>query len=416
MENVYDIRKKEALMFVLPKTSLLEQSDQYITKKVAIAVNLYYVEDVNFYLQYINKVPEFIHVYIITSVSKILDIVEEYAKSRKNVFCVRKENRGRDISALLVAFRNIALKYEYICFLHDKKAHYAYLEKEVGIWIENLWGNTIGSSCYIQNVLNVFRDNPKIGVLVPPEPMGKYIESWYGEIWAEDFENTKMLADELNLECNFIKDKPPITLGTVFWARTCCLKKLFEKEWKYTDFPEEPLPNDGTISHAIERIFAYVAQDSGYKTGTIMSDTYAEWSLLFLQDGMRKMSRLLEEKLGVHELYQMDVEFVEKYEKRIQDFFAPNKEVYIYGTGVFGKEMLVRVRRMGLAPTGFVVSDGRRNCKSVNEVPVYELHEIIDREGVGIIVSLNYGLQEQICKDLQARGFTNFIRGNVLEE
>ena len=316
----------------------------------------------------------------------------------------------------MVVFREIALEYEYICFLHDKKAHHTYLEKEVDLWIKNLWGNTIGSSYYIQNVLNVFRDKLEIGVLAPPEPMGEHIESWYGEIWANDFENTKMLADELNLECDFNKDKPPITLGTVFWARACSLKKLFERDWEYSDFPEEPLPDDGTISHAIERIFAYVAQDAGYKTGTIMSDTYAEWSLLFLQESMRKMSCLLEGKLGVHELYQMNVGFVEKYEKELLEFFDKNKEVYIYGAGVFGKEMLIRVRRMGYEPAGFVVSDGRRNYKSVNEVPIYELHEVIDKKGVGIIVSLNYGLQEQICEELQKRGFSNFIRGNVLEE
>lgn len=416
LENIYDIRKNERLVYILPTDSILNAEQKQISEKIAIAINLYYVDTVDFYLGYIDNIPEKIYVYVISSVPEIWDKIEEYKISRNNIFLLKKENRGRDISALLVAFREIALEYEYICFLHDKKAHHAYLEKEVNIWIENLWGNTVGSSCYIQNVLSVFRNNREIGVLAPPEPMGEYIESWYGEVWAEDFENTVKLAAELNLVCKLTKEKQPITLGTVFWARTCCLGKLLRKKWEYTDFPSEPLPDDGTISHAIERIFAYVAQDAGYKTGTIMSSTYAEWSLLFLQDGMRKMSHLLKEELGVHELYQMDSEFIEKYEKKITGFFAKNQEVYIYGAGVFGKEMLIRVRRMGLVSTGFVVSDGRRNCKYVNEVPVYELHEIIDREGVGIIVSLNYGLQEQICKDLQERGFTNFIRGNVLEE
>ena len=415
MENVYDIRKKESLMFVLPKNFCLAFSEQYINKRVAIAVNLYYEQDVNFYLNYIRQVPDFVHIYVISSVSNILDKIEEYSKQRKNVFCLKKENRGRDISALLVAFREIALEYEYICFIHDKKAHHVYLEEEVSLWINNLWGNTIGTSSYIQNVLSVFEDNPEIGVLAPPEPMGEHIESWYGEIWAGDFENTKKLAKELGVKCEFDRNKPPITLGTVFWARSCSLEKLFKREWIYSDFLEEPLPDDGTISHAIERVFAYVAQDAGFKTGTIMSDEYAEWSLLFLQESMRKMSCLLVEKLGVHELYQMKVEYVERYEKELLEFFTKNKEVYIYGAGVFGKEMLICARRMELEAKGFVVSDGRRRELCVNGVPVYELHEIIDKEGVGIIVSLNYGLQEQICKDLQARGFDNFIRGNVLE-
>ena len=416
MENVYDIRRNEGLLYVLQNENMLENQQEATCEKIAIAVNLYYIDTVNFYLDYMNNAPEEIHIYVISSVPEIWKKIEEYKKCRRNTFLLKKENRGRDISALLVAFREIALEYEYICFLHDKKAHHAYLKKEVDIWVKNLWGNTIGSTFYIQNVLNVFRDNQDIGVLVPPEPMGEYIESWYGEVWAEDFENTKKLAEELKLNCNLLKEKQPITLGTVFWARTCCLKKLLEKRWEYSDFQEEPLPDDGTISHAIERIFAYVAQDAGFKTGTIMSNEYAEWSLLFLQDGMRKMSRLLKEELGVHELYQMDAEFIVNYKKKIASFLKKNKEIYIYGAGVFGKEMLIRIKRMGLLPTGFVVSNGRRDCLEVEVVPVYELQEIIDNDGVGIIVSLNYGLQEQICKELQERGFHNFIRGNVLEE
>lgn len=416
LENIYDIRRNECLMYILPTDSILNAEQKPISEKIVMAINLYYFDTVDFYLSYIDNMPNEIYVYVISSVPEIWDKIEEYKISRKNVFLLKKENRGRDISALLVAFREIALKYEYICFLHDKKAHHAYLEEEVNHWIINLWGNTVGSYAYIQNVLSVFRNNEELGVLAPPEPMGENIESWYGDVWAEDFNNTVKLAVELNLNCNLCKNKQPITIGTVFWARTCALKKLLEREWKYTDFPKEPLPDDGTISHAIERIFAYVAQDAGYKTGTIMSDSYAAWSLLFAQDGMRRMSRLLKEELGVHELYQMDEEFIEEYEKRMKAFFSKNKEVYIYGAGVFGKEMLIRAKRMRLIPTGFVVSDGRRNCKYVNEVPVYELHEVIDRDGVGIIVSLNYGLQEKICKDLQEKGFDNFIRGNILEK
>ncbi len=416
LRNVYDIRKKEQLMYILPTDSRLCKEQKAMTEKIAIAINLYYTDTIDVYLDYIDNVPEDIHVYVISSVSKIWDKIKEYKDIHRNVYLLKKENRGRDISALLVAFREIALEYDYICFLHDKKAHHEYLEKDVNIWIDNLWGNTIGTSCYIQNVLNVFQDNQEIGVLVPPEPVGEYMEAWYGDAWAENFSNTRKLAEELGLECDLDEEKCPITIGTVFWARVRSLDKLFRKQWAYGDFPSEPMPADGTISHAIERIFAYVAQDAGYKTGTIMSNAYAEWSLLFLQDGMRKMCRLLKKEMGVHELYQMDREYIDKFAKKITDFFENYREVYIYGAGVFGREMLVRIKRMGLSPAGFVVSDGRRTNKFVDEMPVYELYEVIDRADMGIIVALNYELQELICAELRNRGFSHYIRGNILEE
>ena len=64
--------------------------------------------------------------------------------------------------------------------------------------------------------------------------------------------------------------------GSCFWFRTDALRKLFKYDWKYEDFPEEPLPIDGTISHAIERCYAYVAQDAGYYSAIVMCDEYAK--------------------------------------------------------------------------------------------------------------------------------------------
>ena len=82
----------------------------------------------------------------------------------------------------------------------------------------------------------------------------------------------------------------------MFWAKTDALKKLFEHGWKYEDFPEEPLPIDGTISHAIERVLGYVAQDAGYKTGVIMTDKIAAQLLVRVQSDMRVMYEQLQRR------------------------------------------------------------------------------------------------------------------------
>jgi rhamnosyltransferase len=50
---------------------------------------------------------------------------------------------------------------------------------------------------------------------------------------------------------------------------------LFDHPWTYDDFPEEPLPIDGTVMHAIERIYSFVCQDAGYYPAIVMSDRYA---------------------------------------------------------------------------------------------------------------------------------------------
>ena len=133
----------------------------------------------------------------------------------------------------------------------------------------------IGSSAYISNIIETFERNPELGVLMPPEHVSENYSMLFLNTWYLNFLNMQSLAKEMNLNCDLNADKKPISVGTVFWARVDALKKLFEKEWKYEDFAEEPLPDDGTLSHAVERCFAYVAQDAGYNTGIVMTDRFA---------------------------------------------------------------------------------------------------------------------------------------------
>lgn len=68
---------------------------------------------------------------------------------------------------------------------------------------------------------------------------------------------------------------PIAPFGSVFWFRVKALAPLFDHGWKHEDFPPEPLPQDGTISHAIERIYPFVAQGAGYYPAQAMSVDYA---------------------------------------------------------------------------------------------------------------------------------------------
>ena len=69
---------------------------------------------------------------------------------------------------------------------------------------------------------------------------------------------------------------PPVApLGTMFWFRPAALKPLYAKDWNYEDFPPEPNKIDGTLLHAIERIYPFVAQEAGYYPAIGMTDKFA---------------------------------------------------------------------------------------------------------------------------------------------
>ena len=55
----------------------------------------------------------------------------------------------------------------------------------------------------------------------------------------------------------------------MFWARPSALAPLLELGLDWDDYPEETLPNDGTILHAIERLLPFAAKEKGFHFSTM---------------------------------------------------------------------------------------------------------------------------------------------------
>jgi lipopolysaccharide biosynthesis protein len=54
----------------------------------------------------------------------------------------------------------------------------------------------------------------------------------------------------------------------MFWARTGALRPLLGLRLDWSDYPIEPVPIDGTILHAIERLLPFAAGHAGYRYAT----------------------------------------------------------------------------------------------------------------------------------------------------
>lgn len=408
MDNEYNKLEKNYLEYILSDEKI-DQTINIQLSDVAVIANLYYPDTLERYFAYFDNVPNNIFIYIISSNNNTWKVIEEYIKKRsqKHLQLIKKKNRGRDISALLIASRSIVEKYKIICFVHDKKTAVDYLEKDTEDWILNLWGNTLNSEGYIYNILNIFHIESNIGLLAPPPPIGEYMTAWYRNAWCNNYDNTRQLAKELNLNCEIDQNISPMTLGTVFWARTEAIKKLYLKKWKYEDFDDEPLAGDGTISHAIERILAYVVQDSGYDTGTIMNNLYAEKLILFLHKSMKKAFEILHEIVGIANIAET-LDFSDRKEKILQ-FCKKNHEIYVYGAGEKGKNCLKLLQIIGYRPTCIVVSKKEIKENELNGIPIMELNEIHSFENIGIIIAVNYSMQDEIIQSLKRMNFDNFI-------
>ena len=288
-----------------------------------------------------------------------------------------------------------------------QKPNYDFLKEDTDLWVYNLWNNTLKTENYIKNIIGLLMQED-IGMLIPPKPIGDHIDNWYANVWYKNYDNTIKLAQKLGIGSNIITEQTPFALGTVFWAKTKALEKLFNVEWNYKDFPEEPMPTDGTISHAIERILPYIVQDAGYETHVIVSKDYAEKLILIIQKMMEDSFEALWKRFKIRNVYQL-MHYAEQ-ENEVKKIFCNCKHIYLYGTGDYGKRFLELLKLWGYIPDGFVVTNGYRKETLIEGYPIYELQELNINESNGFIICTNYHLQDEIEQLLLSRGFHHYFK------
>lgn len=150
-KNIFEIVEEKELNFVLSSKIREDVPQRFKLNEVAVFIHLYYEDSVEGCLTYVKNVPVGINVFISVSSEQMKRKLENYLQKWNLQFCriVMKQNRGRDLSALLVAFREKVCQYKYICFVHDKKEKYQKLSADTQMWIRSMWDNTLLSEAYI---------------------------------------------------------------------------------------------------------------------------------------------------------------------------------------------------------------------------------------------------------------------------
>jgi len=130
--------------------------------------------------------------------------------------------------------------------------------------------NVLESKEYVENLLNIFEQNKFVGMLCPIQPINAIGYELCGNL-----DNVENLFKKLNLKIPF-DTNPTVPFGAMFWIRGDAIMPLFRHKWDYKDFPQEPILPEGTISHAIERIFPYIVQEAGYISTWVMTEEFAQ--------------------------------------------------------------------------------------------------------------------------------------------
>lgn len=168
-------------------------------------------------------------------------------------------NVGRDIAPFITEFGKDLTTgaYDVVGHLHGKRS------KEIGTgddWRRFLWGHLLGGQGAWEAIAGAFTEDASLGMVFP--------EDHHLVGWAKNRTHGEWVRQRLGLATE-IPAAPVFPLGTMFWARPAALRPLWDANLTWDDYPPEPLPYDGSILHAIERLLPTICEETGHQWATI---------------------------------------------------------------------------------------------------------------------------------------------------
>ena len=124
-----------------------------------------------------------------------------------------------------------------------------------------MYHDLFGSAEIVNSIVELFVRLQSLGMIIPQhyEPIRDH--GWVD--WGGNFRLARRLARRMGitLDPRGLVDFPS---GSMFWARPEALSPLLSLDLSTEDFAKESGQIDGTLAHAIERIFLYACERAGF--------------------------------------------------------------------------------------------------------------------------------------------------------
>ncbi len=224
------------------------------TARIAIIIHVYYMDVFVEILESLGEIDAR-HKLIVTTIAEHEDEVRAILTSAGISHEIQVyENRGRDVLPFLNALRSIDFDtYPFILKLHTKKSPH---RGDGATWRQQAC-SCLALPAQRAWILKQLCAMPDVGMVGPHDhliSMSFYIGS--------NLERVSELAARLGVAVDLERDY--FVAGTMFFARSEALRPLMNIALDANDFEPEEARLDGTMAHAIERIFAYSATAAGF--------------------------------------------------------------------------------------------------------------------------------------------------------
>jgi Rhamnan synthesis protein F len=227
-------------------------------RRIAAIIHIFYVEIVYELRDHLEFISGMVDIFISTVDQLSKEIIERaFASWTKGKVEIRiTPNRGRDIAPKLVAFGDVYNRYEIVVHLHSKRSSHT---DGLAFWRRYLLETLLGGSLTISSVIDAFHRNPNLGMISSShfEPVRERLA------WGSNFDCAARLAERMGFK---IDSTAPLDFpsGSMFWARSEALRPLLELNLSTDEFDDEDGQIDGTLAHAVERLFFFICERAGF--------------------------------------------------------------------------------------------------------------------------------------------------------
>ncbi|MDR9826768.1 HAD-IA family hydrolase [Vibrio sp. FNV 38] len=228
--------------------------------KIAVCLHVFYEDFIPYYARCLRDFPTKVDLFISVSDKSFESLIEQQLgclAAVHKIEVVEVPNRGRNFGPMLVEFGPKLLEYDLFCHLHSKKSLYS--GRPQTQWADYLGEFLLKDHCVLSKMITHMMDDEQCGIYYPTS--FAMMPDWVNH-WLKNKPYKGEYFDQWGLQDHSEFVSYPV--GGMFWAKPKALQQLLEKEHQYSDFPEEPLPNDGSSLHALERCIGLLAEKNGY--------------------------------------------------------------------------------------------------------------------------------------------------------
>ena len=197
--------------------------------------------------------------------SPIEEMISNRSLSLVDIRCY--PNRGRNFGPLLQGLgHELDQQCTIYAHLHTKRSQHLDAATTAR-WREFLLDHLLGrDGCpMMDTILEAFKRDPNLGLVYADDP--------HCIDWTSNQASARLLMNQLNLSKEEQDSVMPpgistvdFPIGSMFWIRSGSLSKVWSNPWPIDAIPQEPLPSDGTVLHALERLLPGLCRNTGFQT------------------------------------------------------------------------------------------------------------------------------------------------------